>query len=567
MSFTRRRCPQQTLNRCSMFTLLGNGFCRDRVCNSVVCSHSWTTTDLCTDNTTHCDSLCSAATDCRAYSVATQPPPTHPGACHTLGKARCILYSGTAYAAGLFSQPSYQCYAKSQPPQPPVSPPLPSPPPVSPSPSPSPPPQTLQLVGAGPWAIPLFGAIGSTSSAGTEPAASGGLVHAAGEPIFGPFTVAISDARGHGSLLRSLGCPPGRGSVPAGVDMRTAERILSHQCNVTLPRIGSNGARIGLLTDCGGLLHTSLSGASETRFYERLDCVNPGRDTNGHSLMVGSAYDGKAIYGRWEGIRPPSSDLLPSLDVCGGHFGLVPGAASSAYHYHISDGPPFTLGCFSAGRAVTLSECRALYPDACGDAPPTPIVTNPGGVRTTYDLFCPCFDGRNGSNVGAYIPPVVTSDAEEGDPWYDAAAKSIFSYFMISFAGCCVLTQCCCVWWMRRRKLKALQAAAGERVAPAARVAPNELAAAANAAYFGGGGSSSSSTTRPSTNQEQQEPPATRGRFSAPMPTLRPLTLAELEGKSVKELRALARERRVDTSGCVERSDLVESLMAGPGEA
>ena len=46
-----------------------------------------------------------------------------------------------------------------------------------------------------------------------------------------------------------------------------------------------------------------------------------------------------------------------------------------------------------------------------------------------------------------------------------------------------------------------------------------------------------------------------------------PLTLAELEGKSVKELRALARERRVDTSAAVERSDLVDSLMAGPREA
>ena len=320
---TRRRCPQQTLNRCSMFTLLGNGFCRDRVCNSVVCSHSWTTTDLCTDNTTHCDSLCSAATDCRAYSVATQPPPTHPGACHALGKARCILYSGTAYAAGLFSQPLVSMLCK-----------------IAATAAAS---QPAIAIAASRLAIAVAVTAAADSAAcwrwtvghtaiwrdwqhiecwdraGCEWRPRARRRRANLRPIYCRH---LGRTRARIAALKSrLPARPRLGACGRRHAHRRAHSLAPMQCDAASHRL--HGARIGLLTDCGGLLHTSPSGRSETRFYERLDCVNPGRDTNGHSLMVGSAYDGKAPTDDREGIRPPSSDLLPSLDVCGGHFGLV----------------------------------------------------------------------------------------------------------------------------------------------------------------------------------------------------------------------------------------------------
>ena len=37
----------------------------------------------------------------------------------------------------------------------------------------------------------------------------------------------------------------------------------------------------------------------------------------------------------------------PVLDSCNGHFGVTPDSNGQVvYHYHVTDGAPFTVGCF-----------------------------------------------------------------------------------------------------------------------------------------------------------------------------------------------------------------------------
>jgi len=140
------------------------------------------------------------------------------------------------------------------------------------------------------------------------------------------------------------------------------------------------------LDDCGG--HTDY------HFHESLSCLYTTEDGSGHSEQVGEALDGKFLYGKWEDY---SAGELPELDACGGHFGTNPDSGDEVYHYHVQDGPPFTIGCYGPnadGEEVTLEECRALYEGCSGDA--NTYATEQGDID--YMLWCPCFD-ENGSNV------------------------------------------------------------------------------------------------------------------------------------------------------------------------
>ena len=116
---------------------------------------------------------------------------------------------------------------------------------------------------------------------------------------------------------------------------------------------------------------------------------------------VGEGLDGKGLFGKWEDF---SASLKPSLDACGGHFGVTPDSGGSVvYHYHIQSLPPFTIGCYgpdmdSTGNeiAVSIATCRGLY-SGCGDGDEETVVTaDRGTIR--YDPWCPCFDNSSGSS-------------------------------------------------------------------------------------------------------------------------------------------------------------------------
>ncbi len=211
--------------------------------------------------------------------------------------------------------------------------------------------------------------------------------------MYGPFEAGFGAQQN--ALLESLGCADGTaGHVMGGIDTATAEQMVAHQCQITLPRIDGN-AYVSLLDECGG--HTN-----EYHFHERMSCLY---DANvaGHSTRVGSGSDQKGLYGKWESQPTNPSDLstgtLPVLDVCGGHLGLTPDSAGEVvYHYHVQDEPPFTIGCYGPaadGGLVSVAECRALY-DGCGDGDEVRVTTRAGTFA--YDPWCPCWD-EHGSNV------------------------------------------------------------------------------------------------------------------------------------------------------------------------
>ena len=68
----------------------------------------------------------------------------------------------------------------------------------------------------------------------------------------------------------------------------------------------------------------------------------------------------------------------PALDACNGHYGTVPAnetlgiESTCVYHYHLTDGVPYTLGCY--GPVNSVEECKALYlDDGSGDDVSAPM--------------------------------------------------------------------------------------------------------------------------------------------------------------------------------------------------
>lgn len=373
------------------------------------------------------------------------------------------------------------------------------------------------------------------------------MVHPANTEIFGPFLTAISSKQ-NAELLAWLGCPAGVGSVPAGVDSSTAEQVIAAQCNLQLPRITENGARIGLLSECGG--H-----GKNFHFHERLSCIGGSRESNrdpatGHSNQVGTALDGSKIFGKYERAGT-SEDAIASLDTCGGHFGVTPLDSSGLeYHYHVSDKPPFTIACFgpagSPARLATVEDCRKLYPQHCGGQP-IKLTTARDKQAIEYDLFCPCFDA-NGSNVDTDWATASSRSAGARDNTAGEVLRTVF--FVLSACGaiCCF---CCHLSIRRARKRRLAMVAAG--VEMSATKTPERV-------------SKKKGEHRSRQPMFTREPPVQYSNGQKTGPTVsvsvgkRPLTRGELEGCSIKELLALARERQVDTTGCVERREIVEKL-------
>jgi hypothetical protein len=221
------------------------------------------------------------------------------------------------------------------------------------------------------------------------------------EDVYGPFEDGFNVFAMQGDIMRAVtgnGCAI---DIPGGIDTHTAEQMLAHGCNVTLPRFDSSGNRYSLLDACGG--HTQ-----EYHFHERLKCLYDSDDSSVHSPKLATHTDGTYsidLYGKWEG-----NGMLPQLDYCGGHFGPVPGEIGEKYHNHIQTIPPFTFGCYGPATSnsfVTREQCRGAYPNTCDDGDEITIELPTKTI--TYDPYCPCFDAT-GSNTGnaprhEYAPP------------------------------------------------------------------------------------------------------------------------------------------------------------------
>ena len=113
-----------------------------------------------------------------------------------------------------------------------------------------------------PCAASLLGDVGSTTVTGTD--ARTGKSFPIGENVYGPFEAGFGTQQNF--ILEALGCADGNdGHVIGGIDTATAEQMVAHQCQVTLPRVVGNDY-VSLLDECGG--HTN-----EYHFHERMSCL------------------------------------------------------------------------------------------------------------------------------------------------------------------------------------------------------------------------------------------------------------------------------------------------------
>jgi hypothetical protein len=183
-----------------------------------------------------------------------------------------------------------------------------------------------------------------------------------GENIYGPFEAGFGAQQEN--IIAGLGCSdPSLGYVDGGIDTYTAEQVVAHGCGIQLPR-EENGQYVSLLDECGG--HTQ-----EYHFHERLGCLYDALEGSRHSSQVGEALDGLFLYGKWEHYGAAGTEryqVLPELDACGGHFGPTPEyPQGEAYHYHVQDRAPFTIGCYCPAntadggyKQVSVEECRSV---------------------------------------------------------------------------------------------------------------------------------------------------------------------------------------------------------------
>lgn len=72
-------------------------------------------------------------------------------------------------------------------------------------------------------------------------------------------------------------------------------------------------------------------------YHQYSPCIGEVDFPDGHSGIIGLAFDGYGVYGLYDvGGMPPND-----LDECGGHYDPVRG-----YHYHFQGQFPWTLGCY-----------------------------------------------------------------------------------------------------------------------------------------------------------------------------------------------------------------------------
>lgn len=82
-------------------------------------------------------------------------------------------------------------------------------------------------------------------------------------------------------------------------------------------------------------------------YHERLECLWNNSVATGHSTIAGRMLDNQGLYGFWE-----SSNTLPVLDACNGHFGYTPDSPNTMVYRESS---PYAL--VPANRHLTLNAC------------------------------------------------------------------------------------------------------------------------------------------------------------------------------------------------------------------
>jgi len=226
----------------------------------------------------------------------------------------------------------------------------------------------------GPMAAPVRGAIGCVDN--PKQVTNGAGQTSIGSLIYGPMEAGFSNEQ----LVRFFKCQNPNAAIVGGLDTLTAQHIVEYDC-------GMEAGTADILDSCGG--H-----AMPYHYHERMTCLYESSE-NGHSTRIGTALDGRGIYGRYiEGGVVPKD-----LDACGGRFGVTPDSdGKEVYYYVVQDRAPFTVGCFGPVRSV--EECRSLY-STCGDGDEMSITTADGTFN--YDPDCPCYDS-NGSNVVGTVP-------------------------------------------------------------------------------------------------------------------------------------------------------------------
>ncbi|MGB1253134.1 MAG: YHYH protein [Candidatus Promineifilaceae bacterium] len=73
-------------------------------------------------------------------------------------------------------------------------------------------------------------------------------------------------------------------------------------------------------------------------------CITDAVDSAGqHSVLIGYALDGFAVYG----AQDANGDAPTDLDACSGHFGPTPEFPDGVYHYHTTETAPYIMSCYS----------------------------------------------------------------------------------------------------------------------------------------------------------------------------------------------------------------------------
>ena len=193
--------------------------------------------------------------------------------------------------------------------------------------------------------------------------------------IYGPFEAGFT------SSVPGLSCL-GSNVVDGGIDTYAAELLVQHLCNDNT---------ISILNTCG-------DHANPRHFHEyKTDCLSSHDPVTHHSTRLGTAADGRGIYG-----RTMAGDATPALDACGAAYGPTPDSGgASLVHYMAQSNPPFFVGCYTnADATTTVSQCEAMY-TGCADAPVTITTAYGSGA---YRKWCPCWNSY-GSNAGENARP------------------------------------------------------------------------------------------------------------------------------------------------------------------
>ena len=144
--------------------------------------------------------------------------------------------------------------------------------------------------------------------------------------------------------------------------------------------------------------HPSLDGSYH---YHQWSPALDAMESNGHSGVIGYAFDGYPIFGPWEteGVDA-HSDLMHPLDDCHGHTDAIRG-----YHYHTSlpysedpNGFPWIMGCYHGEPELSNFETGGGGGgggggcDACAQLMIPPPVCNCVHTAPGYEYCCTDWD-------------------------------------------------------------------------------------------------------------------------------------------------------------------------------